>query len=89
MIMVNVCKRDVSMGLSLRDNIISALDDYAEHVLGSDFSGAINQEEAADFIMESISKRLLDTKSVPRFNCYGTENHVDLGQMEKELKKGL
>jgi len=32
--------------LSLEDNIISALDDYAEYVLGSDFSGKITQKEA-------------------------------------------
>lgn len=46
------------MSLTLRDNIISALDDYAEYVLGSDFSGAINQQEAVEFILDSIKKHL-------------------------------
>jgi hypothetical protein len=44
--------------LSLEDNIISALDDYAEYVLGSDFSGKITQKEAVDFILESLADRI-------------------------------
>jgi len=46
------------VSLTFRDNLISALDDYAEYVLGSDFSGAIDQEETIEFILESIKKHL-------------------------------
>lgn len=46
--------------LTLRDNIISALDDYAEYVLGSDFSGRISQEEAVEFILDKLSERIVE-----------------------------
>lgn len=42
--------------LTLKDNIISALDDYAEYVLKSGFSGAINQEEAVEFILDRVNR---------------------------------
>lgn len=45
------------MSLTLKDNIISALDDYAEYVLKSGFGGAIDQSEAVDFILESVENQ--------------------------------
>lgn len=49
---------ETTSGLTFRDNVISALDDYAEYVLGSGFSGRITQKEAVDFILESLQDRI-------------------------------
>lgn len=51
--------------MTLKDNIISALDDYAEFVVGSDFGGATNQEDTVEYILESIEKHLPKYNSKP------------------------
>lgn len=51
---------ETTNGLTFRDNIISALDDYAEYVVGSEFSGKITQKEAVDFILESLQNRITE-----------------------------
>lgn len=45
--------------LTFKDNVISALDDYAEYVVGSDFSGKISQSEAIEFILGSLADRII------------------------------
>lgn len=65
--------------LTFKDNIISALDDYAEYVVGSDFSGKINQSEAVDFILERLADHI-------------TEEEVNLYKAFKdnlEIQKGV
>lgn len=49
---------ETTSGLTFRDNVKSALDDYAEYVLGSKFSGRITQKKAVDFILESLQDHI-------------------------------
>lgn len=76
--------------LTLKDNIISALDDYAEYVLKSGFSGAISQEEAVEFILESIKERVPEkAENLVGQDTYQWEQNTGYNRAIKEFVQAI
>lgn len=75
------------MALTLADNLISVLDDYAEYVLSSDFSSAINQEETIKHILWVEHILWIVEQHLPTYNSKLSRNYFQANPSPSKAHK--